>query len=340
MIDLRSDTVTKPCKGMLKAMCEAPLGDDVLRDDPTIFKLEETIAQLTGKEDALFVPSGTMANQLAIWLQSRKATAIAVEQDAHIYHYEAAAPALISGVRLKPIAGERGIMNIDALEASFPADDPHFSPISLICVEDTANRGGGSIYPLARLDEIAALAKRKGIPTHLDGARLFNAQVGSQIPAKRRVASYDTVSICFSKGLGAPVGSALCMPKALKRDAIRIRKMLGGGMRQAGTLAAAALYALENNIVKLEEDHQKVARLAEGLEAAGYRFIPPQSNMLYFFHPQAHRVAAEAKKKGIFVLALGPAVIRAVPHLGISFEDIQTAIDVFAQLKPTYTQPS
>ncbi|MEC7986460.1 MAG: GntG family PLP-dependent aldolase, partial [Myxococcota bacterium] len=311
MIDLRSDTVTKPCQNMLKAMCSAPLGDDVLRDDPTILKLEETIADLLGKDDALFVPSGTMANQIAIWLQSKKGSCVAVEQDAHIYHYEASAPALISNVRLKPIAGSRGIMDIESLRSSFPPEDPHFSPISLVCVEDTANRGGGSIYPLECLDTIADIAHQRGIPTHLDGARLFNAQVGSQIPAARRVEKYDTVSICFSKGLGAPVGSALCMPSTHKKDAIRIRKMLGGGMRQAGVLAAAALYALQHNVAKLEADHQKVGILAQGLKKAGYRFIPPQSNMIYFFHPQAHLVAEEAQKKGVFVLALGKDVIRA-----------------------------
>ena len=332
MIDLRSDTVTQPSSAMLSAMCSAPLGDDVLGDDPSVLELEEYIADLLGFESAIFVPSGTMANQIAIWLHSKKGSAVAVEQDAHIFHYEAAAPALISAVRLKAIPGKNGIMSAQSLLNAFPPDDPHFAPISLICLEDTANRGGGTVYPMNVLREIWEVAKTQSIPIHLDGARFFNAHIASQIPIKERTAGFDSASICFSKGLGAPVGSALCIPKALRRDAIRARKMLGGGMRQSGLLASAALYALKHNIPKLAEDHQKAQMLAKGLQESGYDVQVPQSNMVYFSHPNAPLFQAEALALGVKILALDANTIRAVPHLNLSFQDIRFVIDVFKKM--------
>ena len=328
MIDLRSDTVTQPTPDMLAAMCAAPLGDDVLGDDPTVQALEEKIADMIGTETALFVPSGTMSNQIAIWLQTSKGSAIAVEKDSHIFHYEAAAPALLSGVRMKAIDGTHGIMNVSALKTSFPADDPHFSPIDLVCVEDTANRGGGTVYPIDTMRKIHAVAKEHRTRLHLDGARLFNAQEASQIPAKERAKGFDTISICFSKGLGAPVGSALCMPKAIKRDAIRIRKMLGGGMRQSGILAAAALFALTNNIEKIAIDHHNAKQFALGIAETTLDVQAPQTNMVYFSHPQAYMFAEKLHNHQLRVLALGPQMIRAVFHLGISEEQTRKAIDI------------
>ncbi len=328
MIDLRSDTVTQPTPEMLKAMCTAPLGDDVLGDDPSVHALEEMIADIMGTETALFVPSGTMSNQIAIWLQSQKGSAIAIEQNAHIYHYEASAPALLSGVRMKPIAGQRGVMSPKALRQAFPPDDPHFSPITMVCLEDTANKGGGTVYPMDTIQEIHSIARNQRTAFHLDGARIFNAVVASGISAKERVQSFDTISVCFSKGLGAPVGSALSMPTSMRRDAIRVRKMLGGGMRQSGLLAAAAQYALQNNIAKIEQDHQNARIFALGLSETELKVQAPQSNMVYFSHPNAQMLAEKLKEKGLWVLALSADTIRAVFHLGITEVDTHRSIDL------------
>ena len=328
MIDLRSDTVTQPTPDMLKAMCAAPLGDDVLGDDPSVHSLEETIADIMGTETALFVPSGTMSNQIAIWLQTTKGSAIAVEQNAHIYHYEASAPALLSGVRMKPVAGHHGIMNAKALKQSFPPDDPHFSPITMVCLEDTANKGGGTVYPMDTICELHSIARENRTAFHLDGARLFNAVVASGITAKERVALFDTISVCFSKGLGAPVGSALCMPNSMRRDAIRVRKMLGGGMRQSGLLAAAAKYALNHHIDKIEQDHHNARIFALGLSETALKVQAPQSNMVYFSHPQAQVLAERLNEKGLWVLALNQDTIRAVFHLGITKEQAKKAVSI------------
>lgn len=328
MIDLRSDTVTQPTSDMLKAMCSAPLGDDVLGDDPSVHALEEMIADMMGTETALFVPSGTMSNQIAIWLQTSKGSAIAIEENAHIYHYEASAPALLSGVRMKPITGQHGIMNPKALSTAFPSDDPHFSPIDMVCLEDTANRGGGSVYPMETIESIHRIARQHNTSFHLDGARIFNAVIASGMPAKERVHHFDTISVCFSKGLGAPVGSALCMPISMKRDAIRIRKMLGGGMRQSGILAAAAQYALKNNIEKIEQDHHHARAFALELSHTMLQVQAPQSNMVYFSHPKAPEFVQKLKEKNIWMLALGPTMIRAVFHLGISTKDMEKSVQI------------
>ena len=328
-IDLRSDTVTQPCEGMKRAMMNAPLGDDVLGDDPTVQRLEERIAALLGKEDALFVPSGTMSNQIALWIQSKRADAIALHNTAHIYQYEAAGPAVLSGLLLKTVGGENGIIDLDALRSVFPPDDPHFAPVSMVCAEDTANKGGGTVYPIETLDMVGMIGHELGARTHLDGARLFNAVAASGISAARRAQHYDTVSICFSKGLGAPVGSALCLPASLKKAAIRARKILGGGMRQSGMLAAAALYALDNNVERLAEDHRRVQRLAQALIDQGYSVRWPESNMVYFEVQNPPLVIAQAKEMGIDVLSTGPTTIRAVVHKHIDDADIDRCISFF-----------
>ena len=290
---------------MRQAMAAAVVGDDVLGDDPTIIELEETIAAKLGKEAAIFVPSGTMANQIAIWLHTRRGDAIAVEKKAHIYHYEAGAPSVLSSVLIRMVEGNRGIMDPQSLKTHFLPKDPHFAPTRLVCVEDTANKGGGSVYPLQTLDEISQIARNNHAKTHLDGARLFNAQHASGISASRRAQGYDTVSICFSKGLGAPVGSALCIPKSAVDEAKRARKIMGGGMRQAGILAAAALYALTHNLPKLARDHEKIQVLSKGLINAGYEVIPPQSNMVYFCAPNAQKIVEFAQKNGVLQFAVG-----------------------------------
>ena len=330
-IDLRSDTVTQPCDGMKRAMMNAPLGDDVLGDDPTVHKLEAKIADMLGKEDALFVPSGTMSNQIALWIQSKRADAVALHKTAHIYVYEAAAPAVLSGLLLKTVGGSNGIIDLDELVATVPPDDPHFAPLSIVCAEDTANKGGGTVYPLETLDAVGQFAHANGASAHLDGARLFNAVTASGVSAARRAQQYDTVSICFSKGLGAPVGSALCLPTSLKKAAIRARKILGGGMRQSGMLAAAALYALENNVERLAEDHIRVQRLAQALIDQGYTVRWPESNMVYFEVANPSDVIEKAKLVGIDVLSTGPTTIRAVVHKHIDDADINRCIEFFGQ---------
>ena len=328
-IDLRSDTVTQPCEGMKRAMMSAPLGDDVLGDDPTVHKLEEKIADMLGKEDALFVPSGTMSNQIALWIQSKRADAIALHKTAHIYVYEAAGPAVLSGLLLKTVGGANGIIDLDELNTTVPPDDPHFAPLSIVCAEDTANKGGGTVYPLDTLDAIGQFAHTNDAKSHLDGARLFNAVAASGVSAARRAQYYDTVSVCFSKGLGAPIGSALCLPTSLKKAAIRARKILGGGMRQSGMLAAAALYALENNVDRLTEDHVRVQRLAQALIDQGYTVRWPESNMVYFEVNNPTEVINQAKAAGIDVLSTGPTTIRAVVHKHIDDKDIARCAHFF-----------
>lgn len=326
MIDLRSDTVTQPTTAMKQAMMNAPLGDDVLGDDPTIRKLEEKIADMLGKEDAIFVPSGTMSNQIAIWIQTRRGDAVLVEEKSHIYHYESAAPALISSVELRPIAGNNGIMNLEVLQKSIPVDDPHVAPLGMICAEDTANKGGGTVYPLEILDAIADIAHQNGGCAHLDGARLFNAQVASGISVARRAKYFDTVSICFSKGLGAPVGSALCIPTSLRKYAVRARKALGGGMRQSGMLAAAAIHALDHHIDGLYQDHENTKILAEGLQELGFVVQNPSTNMVYLEYDQPQEYLSFLQDRGIHALALGPTTIRMVTHLGVSKQDMEFII--------------
>ena len=337
MIDLRSDTVTQPTDAMKAAMMAAPLGDDVLGDDPSVRRLEEKIAQLSGKETAIFVPSGTMANQIAIWLHTRRGDSVGVEKNAHIFHYEAAAPAILSSVMLRPIEGDGGIMDITALEHTFLPPDPHFAPMTLVCAEDTANRGGGRFYSTERLNQICMTAHKHNAAAHLDGARAFNAAVASETPLSDRVSQFDTVSICFSKGLGAPVGSALCLPSALRERAIRARKAMGGGMRQSGMLAAAATHSLENHIERLSEDHDNAKQLAVGLEALGLDVEPCFTNMVYFHHPQAPTLIDLIHAKGVLALALTPTRIRMVTHLQVSSRDIQRTVqsiqDALGELK-------
>ncbi len=243
IIDLRSDTVTRPTPGMLKAMLDAEVGDAVLGDDPSVIALEAEGARLTGKAAGLFVPSGTMANQLAIMTWTRPGDEVIVEAGSHPFHYESGAPAALSGVTLRPVSGRRGILEPETCWAAVQGGPPWVAPTALICAEDTANTGGGSVYPLETLDALGRGAWDRDLHSHLDGARLFNAVVQSGISAERRSRHWESVTFCLSKGLGAPAGSVLCGPGPFIERARRYRKMLGGAMRQAGYLAAAGLYA-------------------------------------------------------------------------------------------------
>ena len=331
-VDLRSDTVTRPTKGMLSAMFSAEVGDDVFQADPSVNALEARAAEMAGMEAALFTPSGTMANQLAIRCRTQPGDEVLMEAGAHPYNYEAAAAAAISGVQLRPIPGDSGLMRPEDVFSCVRPDDPHFAPATLMCVENTSNRGGGTPYPQQTLDLLANGAKERGLRAHLDGARVFNAAVATGSSLKRIVREYDSVAFCLSKGLGAPVGSLLCGPSDFIHTARRMRKMLGGGMRQAGYLAAAGLYALEHHIDRLAEDHLRAKRLAEGLRGLGLEAPEPATNMVYFNIDRAQKAVEAVESSGIILLSVGPNTIRAVTHLDVDDEGVEAAIEAFSTL--------
>ncbi|MEC7949184.1 MAG: GntG family PLP-dependent aldolase [Myxococcota bacterium] len=333
-VDLRSDTVTRPTAAMRRAIADAIVGDDVLGDDPTVQRLEAMVAERLGKEAALFTPSGTMANQLAIRCHTRPGDEILVEAGAHPFNYEAAGAAMISGVQIRTQAGERGMLDPEAVATAFHPDDPHYAPLKLVCVEDTANRGGGTVWPLERLDAVSAAARAGGAATHLDGARFFNAVVASGIPAARRAQGYDTVSVCLSKGLGAPVGSLLAGDRALIHVARRMRKALGGGMRQAGILAAAGVHAIEQHIDRLADDHARALQLVEGLRSFGYSAATPDTNMVYVTVPDGGHWVSSLAERGIRTLAVGPDELRLVTHLDVDDSGIAKTLDAFEALAP------
>ena len=284
-VDLRSDTVTEPGPAMRQAMMEAEVGDDVIDVDPTVARLQERIAEILGKEAALFVPSGTMANQIAVRLHCRPGDELVCEATSHVYVFEQGAYAQLSGVATKTIPGDEGVLQLEQLEDSVWPDDEHFVRTRLLWIENTHNMGGGRIQPFEVLAELHAWARSNRMRMHLDGARLFNAVVATGRPAAEWAELFDTVSVCFSKGLGAPVGSALAGSKEAMAEARRHRKLFGGGMRQAGVIAAAALFAVEHHIADLAEDHTKAQRLAEAIRGeSGLELVsdPVDTNILYF----------------------------------------------------------
>ena len=331
MIDLRSDTVTQPTPGMLKAMTEAELGDDVFGDDPTVHLLEKTVAEILGKEAAVFMPSGTMANQVAIRVQTQPGDEIFLEESAHIYLYEAGGPAALSGVMPRLIKGDKGIFTAKDIQALLRPVNDHFPRTRLVCIENTHNRGGGTIWPLENLRELRDFTKERKLGFHLDGARLWNAVAGSEQSEKDITHFFDTVSVCFSKGLGAPVGSALCGSADFIQQARRVRKLFGGGMRQSGILAAAALYSLNHHREKLCEDHRNAKRLAEGIAKLPAFQIDPSSILtnIVIFEYSGNSVESfldRLNKKGVALVPFGGKNIRAVTHLGITRDDIETAL--------------
>jgi threonine aldolase len=336
-IDLRSDTITKPTPAMREAMAAAEVGDDVFGEDPTVRELEVETAALLGKEAALFTASGTMANQLAIRAHTEPGDEILVEANAHIYYYEGGGPAALSGVMCRCLQGERGVFNGGDLEGALRPSDSHFPRSRLVCIENTHNRGGGKIWRLERIDEVAATARRHGLQLHLDGARLWNAAAATHVAERQWAAPFDTVSVCFSKGLGAPVGSALVGSKELLARAKRFRKMFGGGMRQAGIIAAGALFALRNHRGRLAEDHANAKALAEGIARGKGLEVTPrevETNMVRFRLPgvPAQEVADRLRARGVLVLAADRLTVRAVTSLMVSTEDIRLAIDVITKV--------
>jgi len=336
-IDLRSDTITKPTPAMREAMAAADVGDDVFGEDPTVRELETETAALLGKEEALFTVSGTMANQLAVRSHTEPGDEILVEANAHLYYYEGGGPAALSGVMCRCLQGERGVFDSADVESALRPSDPHFPRTRLVCIENTHNRGGGKIWPPERIKEVADAARLHGLQLHLDGARLWNAAAATGISEGQWAAPFDTVSVCFSKGLGAPVGSALVGSKALLARARRFRKMFGGGMRQAGIIAAGALFALRNHRVRLAEDHANAKALAEGISRCkGFEIAPSEveTNMVRFRLPgtPAQEVVERLRARGVLVLAADRLTIRAVTSLMVSAEHIHLAVNAIGKL--------
>ena len=336
MIDLRSDTVTRPTAAMRQAMAEAEVGDDVLGDDPTVLALERRVAEVLGKEAAVYVPSGTMSNQVAIRAHTEPGDEIILEATAHSYFFETGGPAALSGVMCRLIPGWHGLFTADDVRAVLRPHNTHFPVTKLVCIENTHNRGGGTVWPLAQIADIAAVARDAGLAMHLDGARLWNASVASGVPEAEYAASFDTVSVCFSKGLGAPVGSALAGTRVFIDRARRFRKMFGGGMRQAGIVAAGAIYALEHHRERLAEDHENAHRLAEGISRLPGLSIDigtVRTNIVIFHVTSmpAAELVARLKAKGVLVLATAPDAIRAVTHLDVSAEQIEEAIQAIVE---------
>lgn len=332
MIDLRSDTVTQPSDAMRRAMASAEVGDDVIDVDPTTARLEQTIASMLGKEAAMFMPSGTMTNQVAVRLHCAPGDEFLCEAGCHIYNYEQGAFAQLSGLVAKTITGQEGILSVDQLRDQIHPDNEHAVRTRLVCLENTHNRGGGRVLPYSGVMEICNWARENGLRTHLDGARLFNAVVASGIPADQWAQHFDTISVCFSKGLGAPVGSALIGDASMIPVMRRHRKLFGGGMRQSGILAAAALHALEHNIDRLADDHRRAAIIADAVRQTETLTLEPEqvdTNIVIFRLADelgtAGQFCERLYESGVWVLPFSRKHVRAVTHLHITDEDARIA---------------
>lgn len=341
LVDLRSDTVTRPTPAMREAIARAEVGDDVLGDDPTVQRLEQRLAELTGHDAALYVPSGTMGNQLAVNVLTKPADEVLLEAESHIYFYEQGGMAANSGCLAHPVRGERGVLPLDMLLAALrDASDDHVARVSLVCAENTHNRHGGAVVPLAKLRELAALARERKLRVHLDGARLWNAHVVTGVTIADYAACADTVMMCFSKGLGAPVGSILTGSAEHVRAARRVRKRWGGGMRQVGILAAACLHALDHHVARLADDHRRARRLAEGFAgASGAQVIAPDTNIVFVDlappAPDANTMVARLAERGVRMSAYGPRRVRAIAHLDVDDQGIERAITAFREVIAT-----
>jgi len=330
LVDLRSDTLTRPTDAMRKAMAAAEVGDDVFGEDPTVNRLQDRVAELLGKEAALFVPSGTMANLLAFLSQMRAGECIILSEDAHPYNYEAGNIAAVGGFMTRTIRGEMGrITRKDIEHYVVQTPDHHYSNTAMISVENTTNRGGGNLYSLETMKELRTLATENGMKLHCDGARLFHAVVEAGYSAKEFASYCNSICFCFSKGLGCPVGSVLSGTRDMITEAHRFRKMLGGGMRQAGVLAAAANYALDNHIERLREDHRRAREFRaaiEGIPGVSFPF-PTPTNIVIFEVPDVLSFIGSAGSAGVLTIPMGGNRVRAVFHLDIDDAMLAHAID-------------
>ena len=342
-IDLRSDTVTKPTEAMREAMARAHVGDDVQEGDPTVRALEARVAAILGKEAAIYVPSGTMANLLAIKTQTQPGDEIVVHEQAHIYHWETGGYAAIAGCSIRMVPGERGVFTPQTLRRAMRFEDQHCPPTTFVSIENTHNKGGGHAWPLEAIDALAEEARALGLRFHVDGARLWNAHVASGQPLARLVRDADSVSVCFSKGLGAPVGSALAGDARTIALARRWRKMLGGSMRQAGIIAAGAMHALDHHIERLAEDHANARLLAETIRTCPGMALDPievETNIVFARiapdqpietqNQLADEFCEALAAEGVGILSEGDGRVRAVFHMGISQEQVRTAAQVWA----------
>ena len=342
MIDLRSDTVSKPSPQMRRAMAEAEVGDDVFGEDPSVNRLQELAAQMLGKEAALYVPSGTMANQISIKVHTQPGDEVIMERSSHPFNSESGGLAALSGVQVNLLDGTQGVLAVEQVARAIRhGNDVHNAPTRLISLENTHNRGGGAVYPIDRIKEIHNVARAEGLAMHLDGARLLNASVASGLPAPQITQYFDSCTLCLSKGLGAPVGSVIAGSEEFIGKAQRYRKMFGGGMRQAGILAAAAIYALENNVERLVDDHLNAKLLAERISSAPGLHIEPanvETNIIYLrLEPDeawvdAPGLAAAMGQRGALALALGNHGMRLVTHLDVSREEVERAADIMCSI--------
>ncbi len=339
MIDLRSDTVTKPTPAMREAIANAPVGDDVYHDDPTVNELEARVAGLLGKDDAMFVPSGTMSNQVAVRIQTEPGDSVIIEEEAHIGVHELGGAAHHSGVTLRRIAGTRGVFGADAVRDLVPVPHPALpshllDPFTLVCVENTHNAAGGTVWPIDAIRDVTRTAAELGLRRHLDGARIWNASVASGVGVDEYASHFDTVSVCFSKGLGAPVGSALVGDRETIDRARRFKHLFGGGMRQAGLIAAGALYAIDHHRGRVADDHANARAFAEGLaqvDGCSIDLSSVQTNIVNFDVDDAAAVVDAAGDNGVLMLVNRPGQVRAVFSLAVENTQVREAIEVTAE---------
>ena len=336
VIDLRSDTVTRPTPEMRRAMAEAEVGDDVFGDDPTVNALQEYAADLLGKEAGLFVPTGSMGNQVALGALARPGDEVVCDAGAHFLHYEGGSVSAHLGLMMRPLSGDRGVISADQVAHVLRPGNMHNPRSAVVAIENTHNAAGGRIFPIDEARAVSKVAHETGAAVHLDGARIFNAQAATGVSAAEWAACADTVSFCFSKGLGAPIGSMVCSTQAVIDEGRILRKRLGGGMRQVGTIAAAARVALETGIDRLAEDHAKARRLAEGLKDLHEDAIDldtVETNMVYLnltpFSMQAPEASTALKDHGVVTLGMPGTAMRLVAHRDVSEADIDVAIEAF-----------
>lgn len=336
IVDLRSDTVTRPTPAMLDAMLQAPVGDDVFGEDPTVNKLEAMAAALFGMEAALYCPTGTMSNQIAIKVHTQPGDEVICDRTAHVYQYEGGGIAFNSGAQVRLLDGENGRITAEQVLQAINPDDVHKAHSSLVCLENTVNRGGGSCYDLAAIRAIREVCDAQQLQLHLDGARLFNALVARGESPRQYGALFHSISVCLNKGLGCPIGSILIGPAAFIKQARRIRKVYGGGMRQAGYMAAAGVYALENHVERLATDHAHAQVIAQALQKAPFTasLLPVATNIVIFeVNRPAAEIVAELKQRGILAIAISPTQIRFVLHLDVTPEMVAYTVDMIGKIK-------
>jgi threonine aldolase len=338
IVDLRSDTVTQPTAGMLEAMLRAPVGDDVFGEDATVNMLESMAAGLFGMEAALYCPTGTMSNQIAIKVHTQPGDEVICDQTAHVYQYEGGGMAFNAGVQSRLLPGNRGRITAEQVATAINPDDVHKAHTSLVCLENTSNRGGGSCYDIQEIQHIRTVCDANKLSLHLDGARLFNAIVARNESPKQYGALFHSISVCLNKGLGCPIGSILIGSQAFIKKARRIRKVFGGGMRQAGYMAACGVYALKNNIIPLQQDHENAREIASNLIKTTFTagLLPVETNIIIFevqppFQPA--QVAAALKEKNILAIPISPTQVRMVLHLGITPKMVAYTVDTILNIQ-------